>query len=148
MVIFPTVQPLLDPTRGNAACTFSLECPGSHTPEKHPVSANFPLSTFQGHPYTPPSKSSLAWPVLSYCVFFLFHILVLQPVAFVLHVNLDFVLCPAPRYASTIHFASVIENLYLWFYFPQFFFLIFLHESHSRAEIVGVYQIWHALKYG
>ena len=30
MVIFPTVQPLLDPTRGNAACTFSPECPGSH----------------------------------------------------------------------------------------------------------------------
>ena len=26
--LFHTVQPLLDPTRGNAACTFSPQCPG------------------------------------------------------------------------------------------------------------------------
>jgi len=55
----------------------------------------FLLNT-QGHPYTPPSKRSVSWPVFSYCVFFLFHIVVLQPVAFALHVNLDYVLCPAP----------------------------------------------------
>ena len=54
----------------------------------------------QGRPYTPPSISSVTWTVLSYCVFFLFHILVLQPVAFALHVNLDFVLCPAPRWSK------------------------------------------------
>jgi len=54
------------------------------------------LLSAQGRPYTPPSISSVTWPVLSYCVFFLFHILVLQPVAFALHVNLDYVLCPAP----------------------------------------------------
>ena len=56
----------------------------------------------QGHSYTPPPRSSVPWPVLSYCPFFLFHILVLQPVAFALHVNLDFVLCPAPRWARDL----------------------------------------------
>ena len=63
-------------------------------------SINLHIGIAQGHPYTPPSKRSVSWPVFSYCVFFLFHILVLQPVAFVLHVNLDFVLCPAPRFTK------------------------------------------------
>ena len=97
MVVFSIVQPLLDPACGNAACSFSPKRSGSHPRNSQSSISILTLVTFQGHPYTPPSKRSVAWPVFSYCVFFLFHIIVLQPVAFLLHVNLDYVLCPAPR---------------------------------------------------
>ena len=110
--LFNTVQSILDPTRGNVAGTFSSQCPGfpvlgmEQIPlflfiiSFYPTLKNLFTCSTQGHRYTPPPRSSLPWPVLSYCTFFLFHILVLQPVAFALHVNLDFVLCPAPRWSK------------------------------------------------
>ena len=48
-------------------------------------------------PYSP-ATSFYNSAALSYSVFFLYHLVVLQPLALATGVNLDFVLCPAPKY--------------------------------------------------
>merc|ERR1719350_1794928 len=50
----------------------------------------------QGEPFTPEPMKQTHCAILSYSVFFLYHILILQPVAVYTGINLDFILCPAP----------------------------------------------------
>ena len=50
----------------------------------------------QGEPFTPEPIKQIHFALLSYAVFFLYHIIILQPVAIYTGINLDFILCPAP----------------------------------------------------
>merc|ERR1719244_419494 len=50
----------------------------------------------QGHPYTPEPANMFHHAILSYSLFFLVHLLLLQPIAILTGINLDFILCPAP----------------------------------------------------
>merc|ERR1711990_67652 len=51
----------------------------------------------QSSSFSAPPPGSLYAGLLSYAVFFLYHLLILQPVALLTGVNLDFILCPAPN---------------------------------------------------
>jgi len=50
----------------------------------------------QGEPFTPEPIKEVSFACLSYAIFFLYHIIILQPVAIFTGINLDFILCPAP----------------------------------------------------
>jgi len=50
----------------------------------------------QGGPYSPEPLHHIHHATLSYVIFFLYNFLVLQPVAVLTGINLNFVLCPAP----------------------------------------------------
>jgi len=56
-----------------------------------------PLLAVQGGPFSAPMVGELGMALLSYAVFLLYHLLILQPVALLTRVNLDFVMCPAPN---------------------------------------------------
>lgn len=47
--------------------------------------------------FSVPPVGSLYPALLSYAVFFLYHLLILQPAALLTGVNLDFIMCPAPN---------------------------------------------------
>jgi len=51
----------------------------------------------QSDTFSAPRPGSLYAALLSYAVFFLYHMLILQPVALLTGVNLDFIMCPAPN---------------------------------------------------
>ena len=46
---------------------------------------------------SPPAVNDVTYPLLSYSIFFLYHFIILQPIAVMTGVNLDFILCPAPN---------------------------------------------------
>jgi len=76
----------------------------------------------QSESYSAPLVGSFNAALLSYAVFFLYHLLILQPAALLTRVNLDFIMCPAPNDP---------------FYGPNY---LFHHVWIQAVVIVGVSQ--------
>ncbi|CAD5229467.1 unnamed protein product [Bursaphelenchus okinawaensis] len=49
---------------------------------------------YLGAGFNPESSSNYAWPVFSMSVLLLYHFVILQPISFITHVNLNCILCP------------------------------------------------------